>query len=199
AEAPPLVGDGVGQRRPVSQVSGAAEVVADDLDVDPGGPYDLQGLADLLGADAVPADHCDLVAHVMSLRRLVPGPWSGAVARAPPREMTNRPPRWTVGSGRPGSRRALQDDDYRGAQVAHRTASVLLHGIARQLRRARRRPKAAPSDDVVVARATASVLIHAPDPPPLSGRVRAASGRVRRSDDARPGRDRTQDRGRPRA
>jgi hypothetical protein len=62
----PLVEHAVGKDRAVTQIAVASQVVVHRPEGDTGGPDDLEGLGDDLGADAVPADDSDLVAHCFS-------------------------------------------------------------------------------------------------------------------------------------
>ena len=66
----------VGQDRAVAQVAGAAEVELGGVELDTGGPDDLQGLGHHLGADPVSSDDCDLV-HVRCLLASGLGVWAG--------------------------------------------------------------------------------------------------------------------------
>ena len=53
----------VGEDLTVAQVAGPAEIEVGRGDVDPGGPNDLDRLGGHFRADAVAADHCDVVRH----------------------------------------------------------------------------------------------------------------------------------------
>ena len=184
-EAPPLVEHAVGQDRAVAEVAGAAQVVVDGVQVDAGGAHDLEGLGDDLGADAVAADDSDLVAHCVSVLRLVSRP--GPLPAQPAREMRNRPPKWTVVSG------------HRGADVRYRMMITGVHGRFIAGKCPPCPPPASTELRLVRPRAALLCRTYGTDPPPLAGGVRPARGRARRPDDARPGRDRPQDRDRPRA
>src|SRR5947209_7554649 len=63
-EAAELVENGIGQDLARALPAGGADVVVGDVEVDPGGTHDLQGLGHHFRTDPVTTDDADLVAHV---------------------------------------------------------------------------------------------------------------------------------------
>ncbi len=116
------------QDHAVPQVAGAAEVEGHRVVRDAGGVDALHGLGHDFGADAVPADDPDLVAHVTSSRVSVPG------NEKPPTEVDGR-------LRTPGCRRSLRnDDDGAGSGARHEPVIVPaqgpgLHRVPERLRR----------------------------------------------------------------
>src|SRR5262249_23657998 len=93
----------------------AAEIVLDRVDVDTCGPHDVERDRDDFGTDAVAADHCESMGHV-----LLPLTTSEMAMKKPPTLA------WTVASERRGGVRLRNNEDGRvdGRPESHRTTRI---------------------------------------------------------------------------